>query len=1738
MTLRRFIFLVAAALATMPATVSAAPPPNDAFAAATVQSGPWWMATGTLHGATSEGNEPIVSGFPNGPTAWWRWTAPSTGNFRLRTWGSEETTLLAVWRGATLDSTRLVTFASGHFGRGNSAEVTFAATAGTTYSIQVLGADWASPTFVEDAFLPSRLLLTLAPAAGNGFVPANDAFANAQVLTGATADVLTCNSGASAEPGEPPSLPGALGNSVWLAWTAPTGGTWQLDAQQSGFDNIVAIYSGGAVAALTRVDAADTAFAVDADPNPGGGRVVFTAAVGVTYRIQVVGASTGGPVEHGVVRLKLQPAQPPANDAFANAETLAGTSPTGEAWTTFATRELAEPAAEPDESRSVWWKWTAPVTGSLAVIQNEGTVAPWTGASLATLAPLPTDPRSGTSHTLGAVTYRYLVTAGTTVWLRGTAEDDRVIFSLRTTVWAPNDDFANRALLTGPTATGTVDLLACSWENGEPTTDGLGPATAWWTWTAPSTGKWVIDTAGSTDFTRVNVFTGNSLASLVEVGEERLRGFAPDVHGRVLLDAVAGTPYAIQLRRETITPGLRRVNVQPLVPPANDAFAAATTVNGSAWSTTGNNVNGTIEPNEPIPLLSESSSLASVWWKWTAPASGLYRATTAGSGINTVFAVFTGAALGGLTKVAESQSGAWNSAGTATFAATAGTTYHFMVDGQAREEGALKLALGPVTAPPNNAFAARVGMTGLNTSFAGTVLGATAEAGEPVLSPTTSGRSVWHEWTAPATGTALFRVVAPRFNPLVGIYSGSALGGLTPFVSGGSGLATTTEQTFLIGYPVSSGVSYKILVDGAPTDNGSYRLSVTLAAPPVNDAIASRVRLTGAIVHSSASNEGATREPNEPAHAGSTANGSVWWEWTAPAAGPVSMDMAGSTGQARLAVYTGSALNALTAVASDVISGLETYPSLTFTATAGTVYHIAADSSDRGRGELALNIVSGSAAPPNDAFASATPWVGDQHEALVEMHGATAEANEPAHGGRAAARSVWWAWTPSTSRRATLWMETQHASLQARLVLYRGSALNSLTPVAAQTSDGHWTRLEADVLAGETYRLVLDTPAVAVDPGWIKVGIVPLNGRADSPASIRPEDGVVSADTTGAIAASPAVAPTSTRELWWAWSTDVCARMEWRVFAAADSGAVVSVVEGTSLASRVVSSSRAVPGAGQTITTFDTVPDAIYVLKVATPVAGPVRVQLVEAPRQPPPPNDRRHLALPMSGGSWSVPVTLGAEPDGVQWWTWTATQTGVAEISLAGLLAEDDAVFAHADGGGVVTTGASSTNGGAPVLRIASKPGQRWAISTRSALKRVRGATLSLASPAPGTPPPNDAWENATALGSQWSTVLGSVLFASCQADEPDHSASGGTNVATKLPPGRSVWYDWTPAVTGPVTLRLASAAPLALRLYRGGPTRDEWYEDAWLMPDAATLTATVFAGERYHIAVATRPYHEQTGTFVLSLGAAASNDLLANAIALSGATATSTVNSAGAGTEAGEPGYGFNFETPRASLWWKWTAPATGSVWIDTLGSDFDTVLTVFGSDPPDTSNRLGENDNATTRAGVGASALRLAVTAGQTLTLRVTRRDAAEPTGQARLNVSMTAPADPYARWIASFPTLTGPAAAETADPDGDGVPNLVEMAFGTHPQQPSSVPTLRAARDTHGWTVEAALDRDAMEAATDGTPLDVRWELSTDLRTWRQGPPGEYVRREGRLAVERIALSPSDPPYARLRVRRLR
>jgi hypothetical protein len=242
---------------------------------------------------------------------------------------------------------------------------------------------------------------------------------------------------------------------------------------------------------------------------------------------------------------------------------------------------------------------------------------------------------------------------------------------------------------------------------------------------------------------------------------------------------------------------------------------------------------------------------------------------------------------------------------------------------------------------------------------------ASREPGEPEHAFNTGGKSVWWSWTAPTDGDVRLITDQSTFDTLLAVYTGSVVASLTTVAANddhGEG------RTSRVRFRARAGITYQIAVDGyanpgTEADSGNLKLSLTflgepLARPP-NDHFTNATAVIDQFVAVVGSNLNATHETGEPDHAGESGETSVWWAWTAPASGSVTVSTEGSTFDTLLGVYAGNALGSLALVAAnddiDTDGGILTSRA-SFTATAGTTYRIAVDGYDGASGAVALRV--------------------------------------------------------------------------------------------------------------------------------------------------------------------------------------------------------------------------------------------------------------------------------------------------------------------------------------------------------------------------------------------------------------------------------------------------------------------------------------------------------------------------------------------------------------------------------------------------------------------------------------------------------------------------------------------------------------------------------------------------------------------------------------------------------------
>lgn len=326
-------------------------PENDHFAHAAIIEGETGRVTGNNQTATIEPGEFVgnASAYTAvflhgwGASVWYRWTAPSTGDWRFSV--NRRALAISVFTGETVSDARLM---SGAPGTQFPDEAVFPATGGAEYYIAVASASaYLSGTEFELAWAP-----------GMREDPRNDDFAAAEAVFGDVAatdtnfDTLTVEHGEPVESGV---------RTAWYVWDRPAPGgryTWHVDHPGSralGDAPLrMSVFKGAELAALEPVatNSGETtelrmAFDTEADES-------YAFALGLPRDA----AHTSVESSDMVMRW----GQTPENDDLANAIALSGMSGSVTGSNEFATNEPGERTGTLGDS-SLWWTFEPTESG-------------------------------------------------------------------------------------------------------------------------------------------------------------------------------------------------------------------------------------------------------------------------------------------------------------------------------------------------------------------------------------------------------------------------------------------------------------------------------------------------------------------------------------------------------------------------------------------------------------------------------------------------------------------------------------------------------------------------------------------------------------------------------------------------------------------------------------------------------------------------------------------------------------------------------------------------------------------------------------------------------------------------------------------------------------------------------------------------------------------------------------------------------------------------------------------------------------------------------------------------------------------------------------------------------------------------------------------------------------------------------------------------------------------------------
>jgi hypothetical protein len=384
-----------------------------------------------------------------------------------------------------------------------------------------------------------------------------------------------------------------------------------------------------------------------------------------------------------------------------------------------------------------------------------------------------------------------------------------------------NDLFANAQSITGLVGSVSGSSVGATNEPGEVFYAQYG-ASVWYSWQAPADAVMNFSTRGSGFDTELNVFKGTNLADLSLVdrdddgdnGNKSLAAFT----------AITGMTYLIRVSGYDSRTGsivLNWRNTGSAV--TNDDYSSATPIAGTSGFVTGTTVDSTFELGERRPGYEPSAR--SIWYRWVAPANGLWAFTTDHSAADTVLWVCIGTNVETRTVVAYNDDNNdylpedyANS--TVIFLATEGVEYRISIDGYDAQFGPTRLNWGPAAA--NDHFTNALPLAGPRGSHNANNLGASREylqnwdvpqrGREPHHGGWYGARSIWWNWIAPSNGQWTFNTAGTGFDTLLGIYTGSHVTNLSLIASNND--VSLGDKTSSVTFMATEGTLYRVAIDG------------------------------------------------------------------------------------------------------------------------------------------------------------------------------------------------------------------------------------------------------------------------------------------------------------------------------------------------------------------------------------------------------------------------------------------------------------------------------------------------------------------------------------------------------------------------------------------------------------------------------------------------------------------------------------------------------------------------------------------------------------------------------------------------------------------------------------------------------------------------------------------------------------------------------------------------------------
>lgn len=542
-----------------------------------------------------------------------------------------------------------------------------------------------------------------------------------------------------------------------------------------------------------------------------------------------------------------------------------------------------------------------------------------------------------------------------------------------------NDTCATAHDIAGFDFTDSVDTtLASCGDAGDPTPvcgNGSNGKNLFYHWTSPGPGTVTVDTFGSNYDTILSVWSGacGALASFA------CNDDSVGTQSKLVFGVTTGQDLTFMVSAFHDDGGdlSFHLKFQPL-PAGNDACAGATVITAVPYSDAVDVSAATGDPGDPNHTCGFTGTTGSVFYKWVAPADGILRADTLGSNYDTVLSVFTGT-CGALTSQACNDD-TYLGLSEIALLVTAGTALTFMISdyGSAPNHILVFHLDFSATLPVHDTCAAAKVVSSFPYTDISNTYGATTSPGDPPpgCGNQSTGKNVWYQFTAPASGTITADTVGSSYDTILTAYTG-ACGALSEVWGGCNDDFQPPDRTSRVQIPVTAGTTYFFQASAYNSDGGTLAFHLDYAPnAPLNDPCGGATIVTGSPYQDVVYTVAATTAPGEPPSpcGNQSAAKSVWYRFTAMASGILFLQTYGSDYDTILSIWSGGCGALVPEGCNDDAPG-SPQSSLTFPAGKGITYHIriAAYNGDGGVSHFSLQFLPDSGHVPDGSLYPGQP---------------------------------------------------------------------------------------------------------------------------------------------------------------------------------------------------------------------------------------------------------------------------------------------------------------------------------------------------------------------------------------------------------------------------------------------------------------------------------------------------------------------------------------------------------------------------------------------------------------------------------------------------------------------------------------------------------------------------------------------------------------------------------------------